>query len=75
MEYVGHSPKKCTFLIGLLANDNKVINKILFGFQKLKLSNNRITVPETNFLCAAFGNLTDKENLRLNEPYKVCSIF
>lgn len=47
--------------------NNKIINKILFGFEKFKFSDNRITVMETNLSRAAFQNLGDKEKSKHSE--------
>lgn len=47
--------------------NNKIINKILFGLEKFKFSDNRITVMETNLSRAAFQNLADKEKSKLSD--------
>lgn len=47
--------------------NNKIINKILFGLEKIKFSDNRITVMETNLSRAAFQNLTDNEKSKLSK--------
>ena len=44
-----------------------MINKILFGLEKFKISNDKIIVVETKFPCATFENLSDKERSKLSE--------
>lgn len=58
------------------ADDNRKSNKILSGPVKLKLSDNRITLVETNFSHGAFKHLIDNEKLKLIEtPQNLFSFF
>ena len=49
----------------LIEHDKKAIDKILFGFEKMKLADNKLTLVRTKFLTAGCKNLTDKEVSRL----------
>ena len=51
----------------IISEGSKVINKILFGQEKFKISDDKVTVVKTNFSRAVFENLLDKEKSKLNQ--------
>ena len=59
----------------IISVNAKIINKILFGLKILKISNDKVTVAETNFSCAGFEILSDKEKLKLSETVQDLCTF
>ena len=46
----------------IISEGSKVINKILFGQEKFKISDDKVTVVKTNFSRAVSENLFDKSS-------------
>lgn len=77
MEHLRYSCKKYNVLfdsfeiLGLknfiISDDSKMINKVLIGLEKIKLTSDERTLKETNFSRLPFENLTDKEEGKLIE--------
>ena len=59
----------------IISVNAKIINKILFGLKILKISNDKVTVAETNVSCAGFEILSDKEKLKLSETVQDLCTF
>ena len=51
----------------IISEDSKIINKIVFGYERFKMFDDKATVVETNFSCTSFKNLSDKEWSKLSE--------
>ena len=54
----------------IISEDSKIINKIVFGYERFKMFDDKATVVEFafwNFSCASFKNLSDKEWSKLSE--------